>query len=675
MPPLLQGELSAELTERVEIDKERFEMKILMIIDRMDCGGAETHVLELASGLVARGHRVCVVSSGGRLEHELLRRGVFYVRMPISKVGAMLSLGRICRLARCGNFDIIHSHSRVASFIADIVSSRTGVRLVTTVHAKFSVSYLKRKLSRWGSRSIAVSEDLGEYLAQGYGIAKENISVIPNGVDSSRFYPDIRARQGRTRIVFLSRLDSECSAGAFLLCEIAKRICDSFGRVEIVIGGGGDAFERVSACAARANSSIGFECVKVPGQIEDVPSFLRCADIFVGVSRAAIEAAFCGASVVLCGDEGFLGLLDENRFSLALGSNFCARGQKRASAELLYVEIARLLNTDISAREKNAERVRELMLGACDIGATVERTVEFYRRASKDEPSVVLCGYYGFGNVGDDALLLAAIRRARREFGDARIIAITRGGVRDGTRFGIKCVARKDVGEVLKAIKECKYFIFGGGTLLQDTTSRRSLVYYVSLLSLAKRSGARCYLWGNGIGEPRSEKSEKMIADALMGCEYIGLRDARSVDLAKRLLGNEPARIALESDLAEAERELFLSGKEKTELEIKGEFVVVALKGKRCPPELEERIRLERERGRTVMFVVMFPEQDLRLNQRYCKKYSGEIRSDIDFSDLVYLARRSVGVYSMRLHALVAAKIADVPFWGFGDSKVTDFGN
>ena len=644
-----------------------------MIIDRMDCGGAETHVLELASGLVARGHRVCVVSSGGRLERELLRRGVFHVRMSISKARAMFSIGRICRLARRGNFDIIHSHSRVASFIADIVSSRTGVRLVTTVHAKFSVSWLKRKFSRWGSRSIAVSEDLGDYLSRGYGIAKENVSVIPNGVDSSRFYPDVCARQSRTRIVFLSRLDAECSSGAFLLCEIAKRICDDFGRVEIVIGGGGDAFERVRACAARANSSIGFECVKVTGQVEDVPSFLRGADIFVGVSRAAIEASFCGASVVLCGDEGFLGALDEDGFLTALGSNFCARGQKRANAELLYAEIAKLLRTDISAREKNAERVRELMLGACDIGATVERTVEFYRQARKNEPSVVLCGYYGFGNVGDDALLLAAIRRARREFGGARIIALTRGGARDGVRFGVKCIARKDVGEALKAIKECKYFVFGGGTLLQDMTSRRSLVYYASLLSLAKRNGSRCYLWGNGIGEPRSAKNEKMIASALSGCEYIGLRDARSVAIAKRLLANEPSQIVLENDLAEAERELFLSGERRSDLEIKGEFVLVALKGKRCPSELEERIRLELKRGRKVIFAVMFPEQDFRLNQRYCKKYSGEIMSDIDFPDLVYLARRSAGVYSMRLHALVAAKIANVPFWGFGDSKVTDF--
>ena len=650
-------------------------MRILMIIDRMDCGGAETHLLELSAELVARGHRVCVVSSGGALADELVRRGVFHVCMPISKVGAFISVRRICRLTRIWNFDVIHSHSRVASFIADTVSKKMGICFVSTAHARFSLKGFRRKLSRWGRKSIAVSDDLKEYLTQNYDISPENVEVIPNGVNSSRFCPDTRERNGRTRIVFLSRLDAECSVGAFLLCDIARELTENFGNIEIVIGGGGDALERVQKRAREVNSAIGFECIKTVGRVDDVPSFLRGADIFVGVSRAAIEASFCGASVVLCGDEGFLGELREENFSLAMVSNFCARGQREASAEQLYAEISRLLKQDFSAREAKAFKIRERMLGECELGVTVEKTENFYRQAltvsEKECAEVVLCGYYGFGNIGDEALLQAALERAKREFPNARIAVIFHS---DGERFGIRCIARKNVREVLNVIKKCKYFVFGGGTLLQDSTSRRSLLYYASLLSLAKKGGAKCCLWGNGIGEPRRKKSEKMIADALMGCEYIGLRDARSVDIAKRLLG-EDSRIVFERDLAEAEQTFFLSGEKREEVLPDGQFVIVALKGKRCPMELDECIKREKEKGRSLVFVAMFPSQDLKISRKYCKKYSGILKSDIDFSDLVCIARNSAGVYSMRLHALVAAKIANTPFRGFGDSKVTEFGS
>jgi len=649
-------------------------MRILMLTDSMDSGGAETHLLELSSGLRRRGHRVCVVSSGGALVSELVRRGVFHIELPINKYRGLFAVPRLCRLVRIGGFDVIHSHTRVSSFIASRVSKKTGICFVSTVHAHFSLVGLRRRFSRWGRKNIAVSDDLKDYLTQNYGVSPEDVTVIPNGVDVSRFCPDTRARDKGVRIVFLSRLDGECSLGAFLLCDIARELTENFKITEIVIGGGGDALECVRERVREVNSELGFECVKAVGRVEDVPSFLRGADIFVGVSRAAIEASFCGASVVICGDEGFLGALDEDNFALALSSNFCARGQGGATAEALCCELSKLLRQDASLRRKNALQLRELMLGECELGATVEKTENFYRRAltapKKEYAEVVLCGYYGFGNLGDDALLRAAIERARREFGGARIAAITKNGKRDSERFGIWCIARRDFKTVLAQINGCAHFVFGGGTLLQDSTSRRSIIYYASLLALAKRSGAKCYLWGNGIGEPRSEKSEKIIASALSDCEYIGLRDARSVDIAKRLL-KDTSRIVLERDLAEEERELFLSGEDRLPEE---DFVIVALKGKSCPRELDECIKSEKEKGRKLVFVAMFPSQDLKLCRKYSKKYSGVIKSDIDFSDLVCLARHSAGVYSMRFHALVAAKLANVSFRGFGDSKVTDFG-
>ena len=94
-------------------------MKILLLIDALDIGGAETHVLTLAKGLRAQGHTVAVLSSGGALEGALAACGVTIHRFPtasLRRASLVLSLGRcvrtLRRLQRAQKFDIMHAHTR-----------------------------------------------------------------------------------------------------------------------------------------------------------------------------------------------------------------------------------------------------------------------------------------------------------------------------------------------------------------------------------------------------------------------------------------------------------------------------------------------------------------------------------------------------------------------------------
>ena len=74
------------------------------------------------------------------------------------------------------------------------------------------------------------------------------------------------------------------------------------------------------------------------------------------------------------------------------------------------------------------------------------------------------------------------------------------------------------------------------------------------------------------------------------------------------------------------------------------------------------------------MFVVMHEGEDSEVSERLCKRYGGKILKGVCFSDLIGLAARSKGVYSMRLHALIAAKKSGTPFYGMGDDeKIKDF--
>ena len=463
-------------------------MKILMLCDSMDCGGAETHILTLSASLVLCGHEVCVASSGGRLVSALCKAGVRHVtlpfgaRSPLSLLSCRIALERL--LAR-EKFDIVHAHSRLAAFLAHNVIKRHGIAFAVTAHAYFSLSPLRRRLSRWGDATIAVSEDIKQYLVKNYHLLPNRVTVIENGVDEKIFCPSSSPTYVPTapKIVFLSRLDGDCSLGAYLLCDITEDIAQRYPDASVIIGGAGSEFEAVSKEASRVNRKLDREFIKCAGQINDVALFLRSADIFVGVSRAAIEAGMSALPVILCGNEGFFGLLTPQNFGRAAASNFTARKSRAADAALLRDELFALLDRQHSEIRRDIEQVRALFLSDHSLSGFTEATEKVYKSIShakkQKKCDSLLCGYYGFGNIGDDALLAASLRRARREYPDRDIAIMTKNGKRDTATFGARCIRRASPLAVLFALSRAKRLIFGGGTLLQSSTSRRSLLYTV----------------------------------------------------------------------------------------------------------------------------------------------------------------------------------------------------
>ena len=647
-------------------------MKILLITDRLDVGGAETHLLSLAKALRRRGHRVSVVSSGGRLSKELASFGVPHLTLPLSKDPLSLALSylSLSSLIKRERFDLIHSHARLPSFLVSSIAKRNRVPLVCTAHAKFSLQNGRRALSRWGNATIAVSEDLKQYLILEYGLAPENITVIPNGIDTDEFSPAVRASSEPT-VAFLSRLDEDCSLGAHLLCRIAPRLAEKFGRLRIKIGGGGSELEKIRAIARKINSSLGFKCITLAGEVTDTAEFLRSSDIFVGVSRAAMEASLCGLPVILCGNEGFGGLLTSKNFAPMASGNFCCRGLKKPDAELLFSSLCKALS-----HPADTEKIRLRLKEKFDANTTAEQALAVYRNARLHEkkPLALLCGYYGFGNMGDDILLRSAIERARSELPHISLGALTQSPRRDGARFGVTCKSRR----LPLSVLNCKYLIFGGGTLFQEDTSLRSLCYYSLLLLSAKARGAKIYLWGNGLGRPRSRFGRALTSRCLDRADYIGLRDKNSLALARSL--TQSPNIFLENDLAAStppctrERADFLLAGLFGTYGAPPPFIIVAPRKKGNLASLTGVLKRAKARGLRLVFVAMCPKSDLPLTRALCKKTGGRILSGIGYSDLVGIARQSRGVYSMRLHAIIAARAAGVPFRSFSsDDKIKGY--
>ena len=145
---------------------------------------------------------------------------------------------------------------------------------------------------------------------------------------------------------------------------------------------------------------------------------------------------------------------------------------------------------------------------------------------------VLLCGYYGEDNLGDDALLQVLLEHL--PWGSRPLITARNSVSVQRFCADAMVVNRRSIRAVLGSVNCVQAVIFGGGSLLQDSTSFNSLVYYLALLVVARLRGRRVVLWGQGLGPLRRPLSRWLVHALLPWCTAASWRDQQSYDLAKR---------------------------------------------------------------------------------------------------------------------------------------------
>ena len=151
---------------------------------------------------------------------------------------------------------------------------------------------------------------------------------------------------------------------------------------------------------------------------------------------------------------------------------------------------------------------------------------------------LLLCGYYGEHNLGDDALLEVLLE----QLGTGIPVVVTAHDQRQvEQRFEVATVPRRRLGAVLTALGRCRGLVLGGGSLLQDATSFKSLLYYGALITAARLQGKPVVLWGQGLGPLRRRRSRLLVRALLPLATAIVWRDAASARLAAALGRTDPS--------------------------------------------------------------------------------------------------------------------------------------
>ena len=652
----------------------------------MEIGGAETHVLELSIGLKKAGYDVAVVSNGGVYVKELEKYGIIHYNAPLHRrnVFAMVkSFFKLIRVISKEKPDIVHSHARIPSFIISIINKFMRFNFVTSAHWVFDTSGLLKFVTNWGKRTVAVSDDIKKYLIDNYGIVAQNIKVTVNGIDTEKFskenlYPEIfeefSLSESRRKILYISRMDYDRSLIAHKLIKIAPEILKKED-VQIIIVGGGNDFESIRNEAEEFNAKHGENSIIVTGARTDIYKFCAVSDFFVGVSRSALEAMSAGLPSIIAGNEGYIGIFDSESKDMCIDTNFCCRGTKMPEEKMLLSDTMKLLSLNKEDYESLSGYTKQFIKDNYSVERMVNDNIAVYENIIKkgNRYDIAVSGYYGFNNSGDDALLHLIIKEITEIKPDTRFVVFSNSPKNTQKVYGVDAVYRFNMFAVWRAIKKSNLLLTGGGSLLQDATSTKSLYYYLTLIKMAIKMGKKTMLYANGIGPIYIVKNKFKVKDVVEQIDKITLRDQVSYRMLWSMRVNtknvkvtaDPA-ITLKPLSDERIKEIF----EQENIPQK-EFVTISIRewsGIDLTEKVAEISDYIRDKYSLIpVFIPMQRPNDDEITQRTYSLLKGEgyiLKGNYEFDEIMTIVSKSKIVIGMRLHTLLYGANSKIPVIG-----------
>lgn len=297
--------------------------------------------------------------------------------------------------------------------------------------------------------------------------------------------------------------------------------------------------------------------------------------------------------------------------------------------------------------------------------------------------SVVMSGYYGFDNSGDDAILKAITKDLKKADNNLDIVVLSNNPEKTKRIYKVNAVNRFKFKEVFDALKNSSLLISGGGSLLQDVTSTRSLIYYLSVIKLAKILKKPVMVYANGIGPVNGKLNRKLTKNILNKVDLITLRDEDSKDYIENL-GVKNKNVHVTADPVFTLKGVDINKVEKIyeieEIPLERKYIGISIRkwtdDERLINELSETInKTLNEYDVDVILVPMHYPEDLEISLKVIDKVNSDrchcLKNEYDVEEVMGIISTFELIVAMRLHSLIYAATQEIPMIGLSyDPKV-----
>lgn len=354
-------------------------MRILHLISRLDHGGAENQVTDLAEACSTRGHHIAVAARYGR-RVALLPDGVVFRRVRFHPLLRVFSARAVRSIIRRERIDLVHAHQREPTIVGALVCRSTRTPLVVTLHSQFDWDLDLEWVRPHINRLIVVSKCWSQTVKGFDPDLASRSRVVTNGVRA----PRLDTPRTPTRIVYASRIDEfHGRVLVDLVREGMPRIAEGFEDAQLIVAGDGPLLARVERAARQTNADLGYTAVTCVGYQQDLSPLMASAAVVLGVGRVALEALAQATPVVLVNHAHLGSLVTPQTFDRDIHTNLVPVGGPAPSPGTLVKQIMPVLGCfDDSLRA--AGRVCTMVRGSCMMDQVCEDTLSVYEEALED---------------------------------------------------------------------------------------------------------------------------------------------------------------------------------------------------------------------------------------------------------------------------------------------------
>ncbi|MGI6255580.1 MAG: polysaccharide pyruvyl transferase CsaB [Acutalibacter sp.] len=680
-------------------------MRVIHLIGGGDTGGAKTHVLNLLKELNQFIDARLFCFRKGDFSEDAAKMGI-----PIEVIESgnpIVGLRELKKRLQGEQVDIIHCHGARGNLMGNLIKRYLGAPVVTTVHSDYRLDYLGRPVARlsYGTTNmvalrrvnfyIGVSDPMTDILIE-RGFPADRIYTIYNGIDFKTPIHPV-PKEEFLKSVGMKWEPEDVIAGIAVrlspvkdvptLLRAMKIACEQNPHLKLLIGGDGEDRQKLETMTQELGLS---DKVCFAGWLTDVNSFYHAIDINLLTSisetfpysltegtrmhRATIASRVGGVPVLI--DDGVNGLIFEP-----------------GNAEQLAQHLLTLAG-DKELRDTFGERIYEKASREFSIDRMVEHQLEIYesilkrdaRQKSRKRDGTIICGAYGHGNAGDDAILKSIIHSVQQLDPTMPITVLAKNTQSIKKRYRVNSIYTFNLPKMFAAMGKSVLYINGGGTLIQNATSWRSLWYYLFTLRLAKLLGNKVDMYGCGIGPVNGEKNIRLVKRVLdRSVDTITLRESDSMEELKSfgvqkpeiLLCSDPALVLQPSPDVDVDAYLKRHGIESGKrylcfmLRTWYGFDAKAAAFAACADRAREQYGLE------PVFLSLNIFHDSLAAQKVTQLMKTPALILDDWAEpelLMGVLGRMDAVVSMRLHGLIFSSVSGVPLVGVSyDPKIGSF--
>ena len=309
---------------------------------------------------------------------------------------------------------------------------------------------------------------------------------------------------------------------------------------------------------------------------------------------------------------------------------------------------------------------------------------------SKTRAKIMISGYYGFNNTGDEAILKSMVGAFKEKIPQIKITVLSQSPLQTSQAYQVKAINRLHLIDIMRCLRDTNLFISGGGGLLQDSTGKGwSILYYLGLILIAKIVKVPVMIYAQGIGPINKKFNKLLIKWILNKVDLITVRDNPSKKLLNNLgvlgpsiyVNSDPVFLLKKKNINHI-IDNYPYIKELINLDDRPLIGVSVREYKSNSSDLKRIFAqaadylIENYQAKIIFLPFKFDE-DVHISEEILslmKNQAEVLKIKLEPEELLSLLSRLSLVIGVRLHSIIFSSMANIPFIAFNyDPKVKYF--